>query len=439
LLLGHVADVHLGARLAGFEELEGDVEEAFRAAMEALVREGAEAIVVSGDLFHTPRPPNRVLSSALRVIRWVAGDRGVPVILALGDHDYPQRGDRSPIHLLGEAAGPGVYTPPERFPESATALDVVRLSTIMVAGATFTLMPFIKGGVERRKKMVASLLDAARRLAGSLEAPRILVAHYGLKGYTIEDDAVAEEADLPPYEYAALGHVHRRHVARVRVEGGWTTMAYPSSLVPLNADEARRLARGEDRKGPLLVDLSAGEPVVHELEFEQPRIQATLDAVASSRRRLVEEALKALREAGWDPGSGDRGKPPVLHLALRIPPGPSLTPREAVEAIRRSLGVIVRLREARPLQAPGPTGGGGGEGYRSEVEVVKSLLDPRGRIPERAEELARLIVELKRAAARGDVEEAERLLEEVLSQRFDAVWSQALGRPAGLKAFLEGG
>lgn len=439
MLVGHVADVHLGARLAGFEELEVDVEEAFRSAMEALVGEGANVIVVSGDLFHTPRPSNRVLSTALKIIRWVARDKEVPVVLALGDHDYPQRGDRSPIHLLGEAVGSGVYTPPESFPENAGALEIVGRSTFRVAGATFTVMPFVKGGAERRRKIVASLLDAARRLAGSLEAPRILVAHYGLKGYTIEEDAVAGEADLPPYEYAALGHVHKRHITRLRVEGGWTTMAYPSSLVPLNADEARRLVSGEDRKGPLLVDLSAGEPVVHELEFEQPRIQAVLETVASNRGRLVKEALEALMRAGWDPSLRDRGKPPVLHLALRIPPGPSLSPRESVEVIRKSLGVIVRLREARPLHSPRPAGAGGGEGYRSEVEVVKSLLDPKGRIPEKAEELARLIVELKRAAARGDAEEARRILEEVLSPRFDSVWRQALGEQAGLKTFIQGG
>ncbi|MEB2836911.1 MAG: hypothetical protein GSR80_001325, partial [Desulfurococcales archaeon] len=427
----------LGARLSGYEELELDVEEAFESAVRLLVDEGAEAIVISGDVFDSYKPSNRAIRRALSVLSWAAGEKGVPVVVAMGDHDYPQRNDHSPIHILTHASG-RVYVPPESYPRSYTALDIVRASTVDLGGARFVVMPFIKGSPERRRRLTGALLEAASRLCRGLERPRVLVAHYGLDGYTLQEDAVASPAELPPCEYAALGHVHRRHIVRgVPIEGGTTTMAYPSSLVPLRLDEVRRHLEGE-RRGPLLVDLSGDEPVIHELEFKQPRIQAYLEARPATRRGLIEEARRALLKAGWR-GSSRPGREPVLHLVLEMPRSTPLTPRDAVEAIRSHLRVKVRLAKVRtPAPRPEAAPQAAGDGGDAEVEVIRSLLDPRNRYPERARELARLIVEIKAAAARGDAEEAARLVAEALSDRFAAVWDESLGGASGIKRWLGG-
>jgi len=437
LMIGHIADVHLGARLRGFEELELDVEEAFESAVKSMVEEGVDAIVVSGDLFDKPKPSNRALRAAVRVLRWAARDRGVPVLLVLGDHDYPQRGDHSPVHLVADAVGDGVYVTPERFPRGFTASEVVKASTVSVKGIHFTLLPFVRSSPERRASIVAGLLEACSRLSKSLGRPRVLVAHLGLRGYTFEEDASADPSQLPPYEYAALGHIHKRIIERIPLPGGATTLAYPSSLVPLKADEAREHLRGS-RRGPILVDLSGDEVVIHELEFEQPRIQAYLEARVADSSRLVEEALRALQSAGWN---GRGGKRPVLHLALELEPSSKLSPREAVALLERRLGVIVRLSKVKRIAKR--LGGGSPRPGGDEVEVIRTLLDPHSRYPDASRALASIIAELKVAAAHGDLHEVERLLEEAFSEKFDPVWREAtltLGpRRGGLSRWLGGG
>jgi DNA repair exonuclease SbcCD nuclease subunit len=419
-----MADVHLGARLGGFEELEDDVEEAFTASVEALLEASVDAIVIAGDLFDRPRPSNRAIRAAVEALRRVVG-RGVKVYATLGEHDYPSGGDLSPVHLVARLVGEGVYVPPERLPRGMGPVEVMGRHTFQVGQGHVILLPFIRAARERRRQVTGALLEASRRLASRLGGPRILVAHLGVEGYTYPEDSMVSPAGLEGFDYAALGHVHRRIV-----ESQPITWAYPSSLVPLRADEAEWDMQGGVR-GPLLVEVSRGEASVEEIPIEKPRVYAYLRLAPRSRRELVSRVLEALTAAGWRRGAG--GKPPLVHLSLTIPARSSLTPRSAVRALREELGVAVRLSRVRleaPLARAGAEGSPAGGG---EVEVIQKLLDPRGRFPESSRLLAEAIVELKNMAARDDADNStlEEMLDTIVSgAEYEAAWRrlEAAGR-----------
>ena len=379
-----------------------------------------DSVVIAGDLFDRPRPSNRALRAAVEGLRRLV-NRGVKVYLVLGEHDYPRGGDISPIHLAANIVGEGVYAPPTSVPPGASALEIVRLHTVKAGSGHVILLPFIRSIRERRVKATGMLLEAARALARGLDGPAILLAHLGLESYTYPEDAVASPAQLEGFDYAALGHIHKRIISDTP-----TTWAYPASLVALNAGEARLDMEGMER-GPLLVEVWRGGARVEEVRVEKPRIQVHLEARARTRTELVEAARRLLQEAGWRPGMEPR---PLVHLALTLPRGAKLTPRGAVEALAR-MGVLARLagvKSEAPLpggdpREPAPAGG-------DEVEVIRRLLDPRGRHPEAAERLARGIVELKKAAAKPEpsVEEVEELLNNLVSgPGYDEAWRLVVG------------
>ena len=80
--LAHIADPHLGARQyhrltsSGINQREADVAQAFRAAVDGVIAERPDVVVVAGDLFHTVRPTNaaivfgRLVRRAWTCYRW---------------------------------------------------------------------------------------------------------------------------------------------------------------------------------------------------------------------------------------------------------------------------------------------------------------------------------------------------------------------------------
>jgi DNA repair exonuclease SbcCD nuclease subunit len=86
----HISDVHLGARLGGFEAAAAERREAIRAAFRRLPDRAAaldvDAVLVAGDLFDSPRPATVDVDVAREVLRALAAN-GRPVIAIPGNHD----------------------------------------------------------------------------------------------------------------------------------------------------------------------------------------------------------------------------------------------------------------------------------------------------------------------------------------------------------------
>ncbi len=405
LLIGHLADTHVGANHFGVPDYPEDTLEAFREAIELLMGERPDAIVIAGDLFDRPRPENRLVIEVARILRWTARDRGIPVILAVGEHDQPPRRDSPSVSLVAEAAGDGVYAPTPGQAESP--VDVMRGMTVKAGRGHVIVLPFMRGSPERRRRAAKTLLEASGAVARLLGGKVVLAAHIGLTTATVPDDAVAEPAHLPPVDYAALGHVHKPFLDPGG--GGVPPHAYPGTLVPIRVDEV-----SFEERGPLLVDISGPEASISRLKVEQPRSHVVAKLRVRSVRAALEELASILR------GVPRRRKPTIAHLYLTIPADPALSKapvaREIALRASEALGVVarvVRVYRERPRYAVQHAGAAG------EVEIAEGILGDR--------DLAELLVKLKEAILAGDREEAGEIIGEMLSPRFDGAWARILG------------
>ncbi len=86
----HLADIHLGASFSAFGDLAAiradQVREAFRRLPEIAAEVEAHAVLIAGDLFDRPEPPEGVRATARETIRRLV-EAGCPVFIVPGNHD----------------------------------------------------------------------------------------------------------------------------------------------------------------------------------------------------------------------------------------------------------------------------------------------------------------------------------------------------------------
>ena len=110
--LAHLADLHLGFRQfdrqtqKGANQREVDVAEAFRRAVDDILEQQPDLIVIAGDLFHSVRPTNAAILYCFRQLhRFRIGLPSTPVIVIAGEHDTPRSTETGSILRLYEALG----------------------------------------------------------------------------------------------------------------------------------------------------------------------------------------------------------------------------------------------------------------------------------------------------------------------------------------------
>jgi DNA repair protein SbcD/Mre11 len=260
--LAHLADLHLGFRQyerqtpRGGNQREADVAEAFRRAVDDLLAQRPELIVLAGDIFHSVRPTNAAILFCFQQLqRLRAGLPDTPVVVVAGDHDTPRSSETGTILKLYDALG-------------------------------------VEVAADRPRRIVFSRLDCSvlavphQALAGderpALRAERgtrfnILVTHGALPGLgedrgTMEYGGalVTREALAPPHwDYVALGHYHTAHQIDPNVWYAGSLEYLPPNPWGQLQDEEEGGRRG---KGYLLVEL--------------PGARVTFRAVVPVRRHL---------------------------------------------------------------------------------------------------------------------------------------------------------
>lgn len=95
--VAHISDVHLGYRAYsrtnehGINQREADVMRAFRTILREAHRAEPDLIVITGDLFHTVRPPNSSLITAYKYLLELQSRRhGAPLVIIAGNHETPR-------------------------------------------------------------------------------------------------------------------------------------------------------------------------------------------------------------------------------------------------------------------------------------------------------------------------------------------------------------
>jgi len=82
----HVSDLHLGYSQYGLEVRRQDFDNVFAELVDRVVELRPDFLVITGDLFHQPRPSNVTLEGAIRSFRRLK-DANIPVLTVDGSHD----------------------------------------------------------------------------------------------------------------------------------------------------------------------------------------------------------------------------------------------------------------------------------------------------------------------------------------------------------------
>lgn len=308
-LVAHMADVHLGYRQYGLTEREQDIYESFEETTDKILEEHAKTVVISGDLFHSPRPPIRALYVAKKCFEKLS-HHGVRVFCILGDHDTPKRvGEWNPVaffkdwlltHLNGQVV----------------ELEISGVKTVL---AGLDKPPLV--AVERARQT----LEEMSRKAASFEGRKILIAHVPLRGYA--DDLSVDNLPLG-FDYYALGHEHVRKI----MKKGAGTAAYPGSIEILGRDEITTWAR--DGKGFYLIDLTQTELKPAPVNLEHIRPQAIHEIYLSQPVTQIVEWVSGLN------------KKPIVHLSIKDAAVDAKKLREVIDELRSRGCLEVRYRRA---------------------------------------------------------------------------------------------
>ena len=368
--LAHLADLHLGFRQfdrqtpRGTNQREADVAEAFRRAVDDLLEQRPDLIVIAGDLFHSVRPTNAAILFCFRQLqRLRTGLPETPIVVIAGEHDTPRSTETGTILRLYEALGVEIAV------EEPRRIVLPRLDCAVLA------VP--------HQALVKAERPALRPEPGG-PTLNVLLAH-GVHGGLGEERGTLEYGGaelsreiLAPgkWDYIALGHYH---TAQSIAANAW----YSGSLeyLPPNPwgqiqDEAAQRAAGKGKKerngkGYLLVELPGARIAFRPIaparrHVDLPPIRGAglnakeLDAQIAERVKAAKIDDQIVRLLVWDV---DRATARDLdHAAIR-----------AYKA--RALNFQLDLRRPESQRAVGAAGAGAKR--QTLTETVRDFLGRR--------------------------------------------------------------
>jgi hypothetical protein len=401
--LAHLADLHLGFRQfdrqtsKGANQREVDVAEAFRRAIDDIVEQKPDLIVIAGDLFHSVRPTNAAILYCFRQLhRLRTGLPNAPIVVIAGEHDTPRSTETGSILRLYEALGVEIAV------EDARRIVLPKLDCAVLAVPQQALAqadrPALRpepGGPTLNVLVTHGVYGGLGEERGTME--------YG--GAELTRELLAPEK----WDYIALGHYHTaQSVATNAWYSGSLEYLPPNPWGQLQDEAAQRAAARSKKerkgKGYLLVELPGARVTFRPIEpsrrhIDLPFIQGAglnakeLDGLIAERVGAVKIDDQIIRLVVWDV---ERATARDLdHAAIR-----------AFKA--RALNFHLDLRRPQ-TQRPAATGAGPGAGVRQQT-LKDTVRDALGRRPLDAElnreTFVQLGVDYFEAAARADESEA---------------------------------
>jgi DNA repair protein SbcD/Mre11 len=389
--IAHLADVHLGFRQfqrldpTGVNQREMDVALAFRRAVDAIIAQRPDAVVIAGDLFHSVRPTNRAIIEAFTGLRRLrqALPRA-PVALIAGNHDTPRSVEAGSILKLMGALGVDVVD------DATRRLHYPDLDLSVLAVPHAALLGERRSGEWRRD-------DRARFNVLMLhpEVPGLFpegVTDYG--GARVDLAEMAGGAG-GAFDYVALGHYHivREVAPRIWYSG---SLEYTS---PNIWGEWREEDRERRTKGFLMADLETGKLERVDLDprrrvYDFPWLDAS-GMAAADLNTAIQERLAGLPF----PIEGAVVRQVVKEVPRALA---QALDHEALRVVRaRALHFHLDLRRPDPRRREVGVGGPGGRQPLADL-----LADYLGRRPLDAD----LDRERLKALGRGYLDEVERAL-----------------------------
>jgi exonuclease SbcD len=325
----HTSDWHLGHTLRG--EVTREYEHAAFLAwlLESCVREAADALVITGDVFDSATPPAGAERMWFEFIAAVRRARPAMDIVAIaGNHDSPARlgAASSVLHELGVHVVGGL----PRQIDGGLDLDRILIPVAggrgLVAAVPFLRPVDVASDVVDPLTAIYGEVIAAARARRRAEQALIVTGHLyvaGAETQYLSERRVSiggqESAPLRLFpddiDYVALGHIHRAQ----RV--GRASIRYAGAPLPLSLDEASY------KNQIAVVDFQAGR--IHDLRTPVvPRVVEIVRVPARGAAPLADVLVELGRLPLLVPGDPAR---PFLEVVVALDrPEPKL--RAAVEA-----------------------------------------------------------------------------------------------------------
>ena len=278
----HIADLHLGKKLHGYDLLE-DQKAALLEILKIAEREKPNVCLIAGDVYQTSTPQGNAME-LMSDFLYRLSELGIEVFMISGNHDSSQR-----ISYLSQLLKRANVHVTDRFEG--------RLQTIMTEDefgpVAIHLLPFIKP-IEVRAQLpgcTASTYEEAVRAV--IEASEIdpairnvLVCHQYVTG---SEEGGSEErivggseditlAALEAFDFVAMGHVHKPQTFRM---AGGGLASYAGSLLPYAVSEG-----GYDKSCSLITLGAKGE---------EPKLDRILYPLLR-KVRGVEESFERIME-----------------------------------------------------------------------------------------------------------------------------------------------
>ena len=272
----HLADLHLGKRVNGFDMLE-DQRYILEQIVDLCASRGVQAVVAAGDIYDVPQPP----AAAVLLLDWFLTElarRDIRVLAISGNHDSAERLDyagqllaRQGVWLAGRYTG---------------LMNPVVLSDDD-GPVEFYLLPFVRSATVRHHLPEASITcydDAVAAALSGIPAGdgtrRVLAAHQfvtashkapevsGSESCAIEVGTVeqVDAARFAGFCYTALGHIHRPQAV------GSPTVRYAGSPLCYSLDEC-----GAQKSVPLVTIDGSGQAEVELIELHPRRAMRHLE------------------------------------------------------------------------------------------------------------------------------------------------------------------
>jgi DNA repair protein SbcD/Mre11 len=280
----HISDVHIGAfRQPVLQRL---VLDAFIKAMDDCIERGVDFVVIGGDLFDSGIPNMALANQAVRKMKEVR-DRGIPIYLVYGSHDFSPT-QTSVVDML-ESAGLFRNVSKSILADGKLELDVY---TDKKTGAKLC------GIYGRRLGIEADAFKALDRAPlEALKGFKVFVFHGSIAEFAPEPMKIDSIplSDLPKgFSYYAGGHLHDR---MMEVVSGMT-VAYPGALFAGgDYQDLEKSAKGLER-GFYLVEFGDR---LQKLEFVPVKVcewrYVEYDAAGKNSVRIRDELMELAREA----------------------------------------------------------------------------------------------------------------------------------------------
>jgi DNA repair protein SbcD/Mre11 len=307
--LAHLADLHLGFRQfdrqtpKGANQREVDVAEVFKRAVDDILEQQPQLIVIAGDLFHSVRPTNAAILYCFRQLhRLRTGLPQTPIVVIAGEHDTPRSAETGSILRLYEALGVEIAVEEARRIVLPPPLDcaVLAVPQQALARADRPALRPEPGGPTLNVLVTHGVYGGLGEERGTVE--------YG--GAALSRELLAPEK----WDYIALGHYHTaQSVATNAWYSGSLEYLPPNPWGQLQDEAAQRTKGKKERtgKGYLLVELPGARVTFRPIaparrHIDLPPIQGAglnakdLDAQIAARLNAVKIDDQIVRLLVWD-------------------------------------------------------------------------------------------------------------------------------------------